>query len=537
MAGVQGGRLGRLTGTAVRSGARELLEGKTLPSAAVASLANQGATFGALTLAGAGGFKPVDASGNTVALTSYNSLVSGVLGSYTPSILNGGLRFTGAAGAPNGVVLRCGYAGGTVDITVTTAANTYSVSTAAELDSAVSSMGSAGGKTISLRRGVYSGTLFWANNLNFTAAPTFVGEGLPFVQKGAQVNGSLVIANQQNAIWTNLEIWTPTGGSSVLQMTGGCANIVVDTCYIHGKYHDPMVDQTVGYANGIAGIEFNDIPGLTIRKCLIEHVDNGILFNITGDCLIEDNEIRFFRSDGIHLGLNAAAKTSNKIFRRNVIYGTMYLDGAHSDGIQIVATGTLDADQYTNLTLEQNVIFNSTAISIGLMQGIVSFTDGTTFGVNFVNPTVRGNIILGMHLHGISFNNMDGGSFVNNVIVHTDTTIDTVNTTALNIGGGGRAIGTITVDKNVFEGASLMGTATYATPTGNVTIGAAGVTIPLSTVFNDPTPATPKTGYADVLVKRTAKAGGPAATIGAGALGVGFGTYGSPRTPAGWSIP
>lgn len=126
--------------------------GVTIPTAATA-------TFGAKTIAGAGAFRPVDSLGFPLDLASYDSLVSGSLGSYVPSISGGGLRFTGGgAGAPVGAVLRCTMViGGTIDITIgALEPNTYSVATLTE-DGAAYAAAVLGDK-IWLRAGDYNPT-------------------------------------------------------------------------------------------------------------------------------------------------------------------------------------------------------------------------------------------------------------------------------------------------------------------------------------------------------------------------------------------
>jgi len=82
-----------------------------------ATVADQTAEFGADTPAGQGGFRPVASNGQAITLTSYQSLVSGNLGGYTPQVSGGRLVFD-QAGAPHGAVLRCAHSGGTIDIAI-----------------------------------------------------------------------------------------------------------------------------------------------------------------------------------------------------------------------------------------------------------------------------------------------------------------------------------------------------------------------------------------------------------------------------------
>lgn len=119
---------------------------------------DQALDFGAKTLAGGGGAKIYDSGGAEVDLTSYDSLISGSLGAYTPVVSGGRLSFTGAAGAPDGAVLRCSHADGTVDVTVNEVANLFNVKDDAELEAAAESGTLAFADTISLRAGIYNPT-------------------------------------------------------------------------------------------------------------------------------------------------------------------------------------------------------------------------------------------------------------------------------------------------------------------------------------------------------------------------------------------
>ena len=99
--------------------------------------ASQTATFGTVTPAGSGGWRPQLASGAVESLATYNSLTSGSLGAYTPSISAGRLVFSGAAGAPNGAVLNCtGTSGRVYTVTIATVANRKDIATNADITAA-----------------------------------------------------------------------------------------------------------------------------------------------------------------------------------------------------------------------------------------------------------------------------------------------------------------------------------------------------------------------------------------------------------------
>lgn len=101
------------------------------------SVQAQTAQFGALTISGAGGWKPKDANGDVEDISSYLWLQSGSLGSHTPQITSGALTFS-PAGCPNGAVLRClGTSGRVYDVTISSVANAYSARSNAEMKAAL----------------------------------------------------------------------------------------------------------------------------------------------------------------------------------------------------------------------------------------------------------------------------------------------------------------------------------------------------------------------------------------------------------------
>ena len=502
---------------------------------ALAAVANQSATFGTLTIAQAGGFKPVDANADTRTLTAYNSLVSGSLGVYTPSIVSGALVFSGGAGAPDAAVLRCTHAGGTVDITIATVANTYSVNTKTESLAALSGIGVAGGKTIRYRRGNYGSMDDLGKFVSYLAEVVHLGEGTADTGKGTRW-ATAYTTFSQNQAFENLEAYT-TNTTSPLSFNVFPTGLRITDCYLHGIYHNPLADWSTGYTLASAAVEVGGtVGGFVVERCLMEYVVNGILATTKGTMTIQDNEIRFIHSDGMQISADPLDKTSARIIRRNVVYGTLYDEVAHSDFIQLGTTNAPDTDEYANWTIEQNVCFSSTTVSLGTMQGIWTGVVGTGNGMRFKDPIVRYNIILDLHANSMIFYNLNGGTFTGNLVAHMDTVTEAANTMSISLGVGGTSIGAISVTNNVTEGKNLVAGPTY-TDTNNIILGNAGSIISFTSAFNDSAPATGFTNYANALAKRTAKAGGPIAIALAGPLGVGVATFGSPRIPAGWSIP
>lgn len=135
----------------------------------------QSATFGSVTPAGTGGWRPQLASGAVEDLATYNSLTSGSLGAYMPSISSGRLVFTGGgAGAPNGAVLRCtGVSGRSYDVTVSQVAGRRDFATYAEMSA---------NKTITANLGL---TLAVRQNSQIAARNRLVA-GTDFLSGGSQ---------------------------------------------------------------------------------------------------------------------------------------------------------------------------------------------------------------------------------------------------------------------------------------------------------------------------------------------------------------
>ena len=496
-----------------------------------ASVPNQTATFGTLTIAGAGTFKPIGSDGIPVTLTTYNSLVSGSLGAYAPSILSGGVRFTGAAGAPAGAVLRCSHAGGTVDITIATVANTYSAATEGEITGALSAIGSAGAKTILVRRGSYTRTSIWAEFVNFAAEMIIKGEGTAVSGVGTTTLTNPYWFKGQNNM--TIQNWEVAAGASTAfdYVSNAPSNCKILDCYIHGTAIDPQVEHvTYSLAPRAIGLDSN---GLTVERCRIEYFSYGIQVNMFGPHYFRDNQILYCMDDCIQVGYDPSALTTAKVFERNVLGFPLFDGVAHNDMIQLTALGVGQNDEYSGLVIRQNVMMNSGAFSLGRSQGISSFLDGTPYGRRWLNPLVCGNVFSGLHLNSISLYHLNGGTFCNNTIANFDLTGPPATPVALNLGNG-RSAGTILIKHNVSEAFSLTGGATY-TQTENVTMGTAGATIAYGTVFDDAAPTTSITSYDNLKTKRNAKTGGPAQTVNAGALGSGYGVYGAPMTPGGWS--
>jgi hypothetical protein len=493
------------------------------------SVSNQTATFGALTVAGRGGFKPVDSNGDTVALTTYNSLVSGSLGVYTPSISSGALVFSGAAGAPNAAVLRCSHAGGTVDITISSLANYYSeLPVMANIDSALSAIGATGGKHILVRRGSVGNTTAWnpAKFVNFASMVYIEGEGLAASGKGTKFN-SIYAPWVTGLGFRNVEVDASGGTDAGIGNSGdSIGRFDVEDCYIHGKVFDPTVVYTAATAPGrsAAGVSLVG-RDCVVQRNLIEYCNYGVQTIVVDTITCRDNEVRFFFDDSSQFSYHGTSNTSGaKIYERNVCYSPIEVDGGHPDGLQI-ASG--DTRTFTGWVIRQNVWFDTPGVSSGTMQG--NFMSGGWINSGAI---VCGNIFALSHLHALTDYDIVGGVFNNNTLVRFDTSGSGPDIPQINLGLT-TSSGTVLVKRNLADAFVLNGSATY-TQANNLTLGNRGATNAYTTVFNWANAAVAATTFAQIKTNLTRNTSGPASAD-AGALYSTWFTMGDPRTPGGWS--
>lgn len=476
-------------------------------------------TYGALTLAGAGGV-PMPSGATSIASGAGYSVAGGY-------VVPTGTPVAAALTFNNGTVW-----------SVAVAAGMYSVRTLAEMTAAFAAMGSVG-KIISLRPGSYGLVDYPASNVNFSPRAQIIGEGSWPLATGVRFDD--FICNSKNLTLSNVEIFSQNT-TAPFDIGGFADGLILEDCWIHGKYHNPLLDWSTGWVGSSIGNSFGTFTSLTIRRNFISDMANAINGICDGPFTIEDNLITGFRSDGIHLGFTASAgaRTGAKIIQRNVIHSPVYDSASHSDGIQFVSSGLSMTDDYSGIAIRQNEIFTSDLLSLNLdMQCLVCFRDGTLYGMRWKDPVVCGNVLANAIVHGITVSHVSGGVWANNTITRFAVGATTTGVPGLNIGDQ-KADGTVKVQGNVCEQITMgggAGTATFV-QARNIILGANGATIPFGTALNNPTPTVAVSSYADLLARWAIKAGGPADTVSpkAGALGSGYGVYGTPRVPAEWSF-
>lgn len=324
------------------------------------------ARFGAKTLAGAGEWKPVDGSGNPIDLISYDGLKPGspALGAYVPSLLNGGLRFTGGgAGAPANCILLCTMTGGIqIEVTIgALVAGMYSVGTIGQADLAYEN--SVLGNVIELRAGHHNPTAT-RQIIGRGSSPAGTWTGTP----GVLSDGNWVVLTREPGKIVKI---------GAVELAGNGAS--------HPRYlrvHDleflsPLTADSNGFGPGGANGQINLIGGthFAVTNCTFGHglladgATTGMFRSInssSGALWIEGNQ-----GTSSHFGFVGDCAAS--VIRRNVF--------------KRVVNDTFQVTKCNNLLFEGNVSTDKlygrtdrtiTAISTG---ATTTFTVGTTSGV------------------------------------------------------------------------------------------------------------------------------------------------------------
>lgn len=329
-----------------------------------ATVSNQMATFGALTASGATGFRPL-AGDNTEVLLANGStptLLSGSLGSYTPSIEGGRLTFRGAAGAPNGAVLRCALAaGGTVDLQVNTVANAYTVGTFAEFNS-----------FLGLSSATKSGKTCIVRVVDDQNSPT--GYGL------ANVNWSGRFLNLTSRVYIRGEKPTlppivGTGGVFTSPNAGGQPQGNVEFTYLHWRVLVGMESKLTGNIDGPSFDMFtvlSDASDVRIANCIFSSdvvparltgmrpkagkfclnvngsnitVEDNLFTNFVRganlggtNIIFRRNELRNWFDDPMRVNPLTGQSVSNILVENNLIYDCIGDNGYHPDMIHMYGT-------------------------------------------------------------------------------------------------------------------------------------------------------------------------------------------------------
>ena len=220
----------------------------------------QTADFGALTLASAGGFKPLDSNDAEVNLTA---ITDAGTGTRTWSISSGALIANGTPGVDDGRILVCtGSDANTYTITINSQADTYSARTVAEME-AVNALGTStlDNKTLRLRPGLYEvwNSSSWLTNRAFTTLFTIASHDVDaFTGIGEGVSDTVSSTSHER-----VKLLTKKGTNNT--NIANAENLTFDGLCIEGGY-DRRLDTTTAYAlRSDGGMDY-----VTWRNCYLK---------------------------------------------------------------------------------------------------------------------------------------------------------------------------------------------------------------------------------------------------------------------------
>lgn len=485
-------------------------------------------SFGALTLAGAGGISaPSGATSITDAGGTNLSLSGGVVSPATAGVTSGTVTFDNDA-----------------TWNVNAVADEYSVINDAQALAASINAAPDGGKTIRFRSGTLTlGTSRIGNGQTYTAPIVVTGE------TGTVLTPGIDIGSANGLTLRGLEIHDPDGGvtNDLINIIGPARNIIIEDCKLHGKFLDPLGDYSAegAYQNTRSALLNSNsdgfLNGLIIQRCEIYDVLSGATPTIEGadPFIIRDNLTYRTYTDPWGVTCLLGSYDAPKIFERN-IYHTIVgdpadFDNPHIDMFQVQQTAANSGAILTGFRFEQNFMVETPGISRGREADFLA-----SFGnVVIKDAIVRGNFAAITAVHGITFEVVDGGLYEGNTLIRPNSVEgDRIPSIRL---GDQSAIGTITLSRNVVEDI-FIGAGATTVETNNVVLGASGATIPYTDAFVGPDTVT--TSLADALAKFAPKPLGPldidnsgTQTVGdVGAINSAFSVIGSPMDPSGWSI-
>lgn len=460
----------------------------------ISSLRSEVVQYGADTIAGAGGWQPLNGSGSPIALAGIDS--SSGMGAYTPSVSGGRLVFD-LSGAPNGGTVTVTDGTTTYNAEIVTVSDTYSAATWAEVQAAVSDIGAAGGKTILVRPWSMdtSANNQLVNGVEFASQLVVKGESANL----SQLSGGIEIRHTDNVMLDNLDIYDPTGALfAILGVTGECDLILVDGCSVHGVYRDPLGDYSSAgsYANSDSGIRmqasggFNP-TGFTFRNGSIYDVKTATTLTMgsgSGAGLtIEDNEIYHIYSDAIKWNLTTGGLDLPVRIDGNVMHGIIGrptdADNPHVDMVQFISSAGVDGQQITDVQITNNVAWlDESARGGGGVQGITSFEDSGG-RIVFKDAVVSGNLMVLDGNHHLTLQ-AEGGNIANNTLLAPDPA-------GLNsLWGDGqvtiRVFGTggVSLTDNIYEESPYQENSN--TLSGNLQVGNNGSTFGYASIFTGP---------------------------------------------------
>jgi hypothetical protein len=330
---------------------------------------------------------------------------------------------------------------------------------------------------------------------------------------------SIEISGCTNLTLYGIEVTSSSNDNSALiYMYTSVNDITINSCKIHGPYHDPNGDYvSVAYPSFMRGIgsltSASNLPlnDITITNNEIYDLRQGIELNKCGNALtITGNSIYRCYIDGIQLSNFTYTPTSTDI-SWNEIHDLIALEGdvgnPHGDYIQFVGV-----DDWLGVNVIGNIIYKGSARGSG--QGI--FADDFNTG-KYMTANVKGNLISIWDFNrGLSIQQAKNCNIIGNTVVMAyegQTGSPGLFCGEYSDGGG------CVVKNNVAKSFTV----TSATATNNHTI-SAQTTAAYGALFVGPAFAASDTDTrARVLATFSMKVGGPLdQTVNIGAVGSGY---------------
>ena len=432
-------------------------------------VANQTFDMGALTAAGAGGWTPTNSG---AAITSA-SITSGDASGHW-QISSAGVLSPSATGATADMsggtyTLVCSYNGGAVTATHTARcsgtdadgydrATSYSVATTAELNSAVTAIGTAssGARQILLRFGGDYTSKITISSKAFTNRVTLKAHGneaLPHIRNLTQT--ALNINTSDNVRLQRLKISVPSStavsGQSIVFIQNTCNNFEAISNEIYTE------DTNLDYARAIYFANATGCLNAKINNNYMYRFDSGVVnLGANGDVEVCGNIFDLYKADACQAS-PVAGMTSFK-FNDNFLGDSVAADPAHGDGLQFFTTAATKGD-WTGIQVNRNIILDNqpdtpaqglfvTAggwVKTALIANVNTGTDSVTFTNHQIadgakvyvklrtasalpSPLVAGTIyyIKVVDANTIQFSLTDGGAAIDLTTTGTGTNFDII---------------------------------------------------------------------------------------------------------------
>lgn len=386
----------------------------TVPGAAPV-IGDQAADFGALTLSGAGGWKPAVTGGvDTWAITAGNAsghwAIDASTGFITPTSTGDTANLNAG---PYALTVEAENSEGsdTATVTLTALANTYSALTNAEVSAILAiAVGTLAGKTIKLRPGDYTRISITSKAYGSTVTLTS--------EEGANIAG-VTVQNSTNVTVTGNSILVPHPAGSALTVVAiigvSADNIVISDNDIGCDTPvDVNADWSAGYNagafSGIATASSGGLPGdITITGNTIHDVTIGVNVAPVGDLVVTNNEIYRCYSDGIKVSSGPLSTTINWNDIYHLFGAAADTGNPHPDGIQFQGGAAAD---WTDIEIIGNRVWRGNAR--GGIQGI--FLDDQDSGF-FYTAHIANNFVDCGAVNSIKINRAKDCIVQNNTVV------------------------------------------------------------------------------------------------------------------------